>query len=141
MTILKWDRGLAGLRTVFVVTPVCFEEAVSRVTPVLSPLASIKDVLSAHYYLITSQTLYYLLTMHFKTSPLLILLSYLSRAAADSGYWGSCNSITVSFALSTRTWEISGNCRDTSGIYNVGNSINIDSCFINASGNLVAQLW
>ncbi|KAJ5189196.1 hypothetical protein N7491_005522 [Penicillium cf. griseofulvum] len=29
----------------------------------------------------------------------------------------------------------------TSGIYNVGNAINPNSCFANANGKLVGQLW
>jgi hypothetical protein len=79
--------------------------------------------------------------MHFKNLLPLALLSHLSRVAADSGYWATCNSIGVGYALSDHTWEITGNCEEISGIYNVNNGINIDSCFINAGGNLVAQLW
>lgn len=83
-------------------------------------------------------------TMKFITLPTFVLLTlshFALNAAANSGYAASCNSIGILTADSHNSDNlITGNCRETSGIYNVGPEININSCFINSGGNLVAQV-
>lgn len=62
---------------------------------------------------------------------------------ADSGYYSSCNSVNV-YRKDTQPNkgrpDIIGNCRKITGIYSVDTAINIDSCFANNGGNLVARL-
>lgn len=80
--------------------------------------------------------------MHFTHLPQLAFLatSYLALdVLADSAYASSCNSISIYDGLASG-WVISGNCAETSGIYNVDTSICINSCFANANGVLVARL-
>ncbi|KIM98776.1 hypothetical protein OIDMADRAFT_31540 [Oidiodendron maius Zn] len=70
-----------------------------------------------------------------------LALSYFTLdVVADSGYAASCNSIQIYDSDNVRHWVIFANCREESGIYNVGNAINIGSCFANSGGGLVGRL-
>jgi hypothetical protein len=83
--------------------------------------------------------------MQFNTLPTLALLvssHFCLKVAANSAYAASCNSIYIYSPEPPNTdyWTISANCAMEDGVYNVGTEINIDSCFVNAGGTLVAQL-
>ncbi|KAF7714140.1 CVNH domain-containing protein [Penicillium ucsense] len=71
---------------------------------------------------------------------LVALSCFALDVAADSGYGGSCNSISPYHSTRAPHWVIFANCRKISGIYNVDNTINMDSCFGNSGGRLVGQL-
>ena len=75
-----------------------------------------------------------------KTSIPIILLSLSIGVAADSGYGATCNSMQY-YNARDGTKYIIANCKETSGIYNVDNEINANSCFANANGQLVGRLW
>lgn len=75
-----------------------------------------------------------------KTSIPIMLLSLSIGVAADSGYGATCNSISY-YNARDGSKVIFANCREPSGIYNVGNAINPNSCFANANGQLVGRLW
>lgn len=63
------------------------------------------------------------------------------RAAANSGYAETCNSIRLFPADQYDSyWFISADCREPSGEYFVGTTININSCFANYNGGLAAAL-
>lgn len=80
-------------------------------------------------------------TMNFKSliPVLLLVLSPFSLVTANSGFGSTCNSIRLYFGL--RGLVIFANCREPSGIYNVGVSIKLDSCFANSNGKLVGRQW
>lgn len=69
-----------------------------------------------------------------------MLLSVISKVTADSGYGASCNSIEY-YNKEDGGKAIFANCAYPDDTYNVGNTINPDSCFVNANGNLAGQLW
>lgn len=77
--------------------------------------------------------------MHFKYLFPLVLFNSLSGVAADSGYYDSCNSVSIYFATRNRIL-LEGNCRQISGIYGVGVSLILTSCFANSGGNLVGRV-
>ena len=78
--------------------------------------------------------------MNFKSllPVLLLTLSPFAQVAANSGYGSTCNSISLYFGK--RRLVILANCRKPNGIYSVGNSIGIDSCFANVNGKLQPRL-
>lgn len=78
--------------------------------------------------------------MHLTTLIPLMLLSFTTKVAADSGYGASCNSISY-YNAADGSKEMFANCRENSGIYNVDTVINPDSCFANDNGQLHARLW
>ena len=81
-------------------------------------------------------------TMLFTSALVLLSSSYLIlQVTANTGYIATCNSLYLLSPISNRPyWTIVANCREPSGVYNVDTVINIDSCFINVGGRLVAQL-
>lgn len=80
-------------------------------------------------------------TMNFKSliPVLLLALSPFSLVTANSGFGSTCNSIRLYFASSGVVFF--ANCRQPSGVHKVGVSIQLDSCFANSNGKLVARQW
>ncbi|KAF9701120.1 hypothetical protein EKO04_000463 [Ascochyta lentis] len=76
--------------------------------------------------------------------PTIALLSFSSlilEASANSGYIASCVGASLISPTGNRPyWSIVANCEKISTVFNVNTNINIDSCFGNAGGKLVAQL-
>lgn len=80
--------------------------------------------------------------------PLALALAssfFIFEASAESGFGGSCNSITSynrDYSNSIRNkhgYLIFANCRKRSGIYEVGVEMNLDLCIANAGGRIQAQ--
>jgi hypothetical protein len=59
--------------------------------------------------------------------------------SADSGFYGTCHNFSR-LAGTDRPVHMFADCKTTAGDYTVGMTINLDSCFGNAGGRLVAQL-
>jgi hypothetical protein len=78
--------------------------------------------------------------MNLKFSIPLVLLSLITEVAADSGYGSSCQDFQY-YNARNGDKTIFASCRMISGIYNVNNAINANSCFANANGKLVGRLW
>ncbi|KAL4876153.1 hypothetical protein BJY04DRAFT_223376 [Aspergillus karnatakaensis] len=78
--------------------------------------------------------------MHLNISIPLMLLSLGIKVAADSGYGATCQDISY-YNAADGSKEIFASCKKISGIYNIGNAINPDSCFANENGRLVGRLW
>lgn len=70
------------------------------------------------------------------TAVAIACLGHDALVSANSGYYQTCNSVM----LTQPQHNLIGNCKKTSGIYNVNNAIKLNSCFGNSNGNLVAQL-
>lgn len=74
--------------------------------------------------------------MHLPTLTTLALS--LGLVSANSGFYASCHNFSRLAPKSTPT-RFGGDCRQKSGIYTVGDRLNIDRCFGNHCGKLVAQ--
>lgn len=63
------------------------------------------------------------------------------RVAANSGYGATCQTIRLYPADSYNShWLLDADCKEPSGIYNVGTSLYLETCFANYNGNLAAAL-
>ncbi|KZM24309.1 hypothetical protein ST47_g4559 [Ascochyta rabiei] len=78
--------------------------------------------------------------MNFKN---LLAIAFLALApievAAESGYYNSCNSVQI-YRGEDNNYSIFANCRQTSGLYSVGEAIHLNNCFTNSWGHLLPQV-
>ncbi|KAL6804917.1 Cyanovirin-N [Trichoderma sp. SZMC 28013] len=72
----------------------------------------------------------------------LVALGYvIVGVSANSGYAGSCTNIQIYPPDgNTNYWKIAADCKNNAGQTNLNTKININSCFSNSNGALVAQL-
>lgn len=69
-----------------------------------------------------------------------LVLSAVSEADAESGYWQTCNSVWMDWSeFPENSYVLVANCRQPNGNYLVGESIPLDKCFENAWGHLLPK--
>ena len=79
--------------------------------------------------------------MHTYAAYLLTLLSVSPWALADEGWNSHCNSPELFQPGYAKNGEannvlLTANCQESSGIYNVGSTIDLNNCFTNINGVL-----
>ncbi|KAK1248931.1 hypothetical protein MKX08_007151 [Trichoderma sp. CBMAI-0020] len=80
-------------------------------------------------------------TKSFAALALVALGQFIVGASANSGYAGSCTNIQIYPPDgNTNYWKIAADCKNNAGQTNLNTKININSCFSNSNGVLVAQL-
>lgn len=80
-------------------------------------------------------------TTNFAALALVALVQFIVGASANSGYAGSCTNIQIYPPDgNTNYYKIAADCKNNAGQTNLNTKINIDSCFSNSNGALVAQL-
>lgn len=80
--------------------------------------------------------------MHFNPFIVLGLGLFGSLVAANAGYTGSCKNVQLAQRANVG-WVLSASCAragSTHPPYNDGAAVNIESCFANEGGNLVARI-
>ncbi|KAL7959264.1 Cyanovirin-N [Trichoderma compactum] len=80
--------------------------------------------------------------MHNLAALALVALGYfIVGVSANSGYAGSCTNIQIYPPDgNTNYWKIAADCKNNAGQTNLNTKININSCFSNSNGVLIAQL-
>lgn len=80
-------------------------------------------------------------TKNFAAVALVTLAQFSVGVLANSGYAGSCTNIQIyPHDGNTNYYKIAADCKNNAGQTNLNTKINIDSCFSNSNGSLVAQL-
>jgi hypothetical protein len=81
--------------------------------------------------------------MQLKTIALALISSLtVGAVVGDSGYYASCHNFVGPMSGGPhpeRGVTLAADCRETSGIYTVGQFINLSGCFANAGGQLVGR--
>ncbi|PTB43806.1 hypothetical protein M441DRAFT_132031 [Trichoderma asperellum CBS 433.97] len=80
-------------------------------------------------------------TKNFAALALVALAQFSVGVFANSGYAASCKNIQIYPPDgNTNYWKIAADCTNNAQQTNLNTKINIDSCFSNSNGSLVAQL-
>ncbi|KAL6890463.1 hypothetical protein GGI43DRAFT_415954 [Trichoderma evansii] len=80
-------------------------------------------------------------TKNFAAVAFVALAQFSVGVLANSGYAGSCTNIQIYPPDgNTNYYKIAADCQNNAGQTNLNTKINIDSCFSNSNGSLVAQL-
>lgn len=80
-------------------------------------------------------------TKNFAALALVALGQLAVGVSANAGYAGSCTNIQIYPPDgNTNYWKIAADCTNNAGQTNLNTKINIDSCFSNSNGSLIAQL-
>lgn len=80
-------------------------------------------------------------TKNLAALALVALGQFVVGVSANSGYAGSCANIQIYPPDgNTNYWKIAADCKNNAGQTDLNTKININSCFSNSNGALVAQL-